>query len=173
MGTVENRDASQRESVSSARDSVPQGRLTFRTVWGGPSPQAGFIEELARIKQRLRTVDFSYHFDLFLTVGGEITPVPSPSGLRTPRVFQPRRTVTGEIRISNDDVSAASDPIAFLRQTIHTAVADLMSRIAARDSAFDVDAERGKIAFLIDEEASTDADAAPDAATPAAEKMSQ
>jgi hypothetical protein len=173
VGTDEYRDASPREPVSTARDSVPQGRLTFRTVWGGPSPQAGFIEELARIKQRVRTVDFSYHFDLFLTVGGEITPVPSPSGLRTPRVFLPRRTVTGEIRISNDDVSAAPDPIAFLRQTIHAALADLMRRIAARDSVFDGDAERGKIAFLIDEEAIPGADAAPDAATPAAEKTRQ
>ncbi|MGV2900097.1 hypothetical protein ACNPM4_00335 [Microbacterium sp. AGC62] len=64
-------------------DGVPNGRLTFRAVWGGPSPQAGFIEEVARIKQRLRTVEFSYQLDLFLTVGGEITPVPGPSGLNT------------------------------------------------------------------------------------------
>ena len=154
---------SQPDSVSTRRDSVPNGRLTFRTVWGGPSPQAGFIEELARIKQHLRKVEFSYHLDFFLTVGGEITPVPSPSGLRTPRVFLSRRTATGEIRISNDDVSTASAPIAFLRQTIHKAVAELMSRIAARDSAFDADAERGKIAFLLDEEATPDVDAVPDA----------
>jgi hypothetical protein len=80
-------------------------------------------------------------------------------------VFLSRRSVTGEIRISNDDVSAASAPIAFLRQTIHTAVADLMSRVAASDSAFDADAERGKIAFLIDEEVTPHAHAVPDAAT--------
>lgn len=140
---------------------------------GGPSPQAGFIEELALIRQYLRTVEFSYHLDLFLMVGGEITPVPRPSGLRTPRVFLSRRTVTGEIRISNDDVSAASAPIAFLRQTLHTSVADLMSRVAARDSAFDEDAERAKIAFLIDEEATPGAHAAPDAAASAAKRMSQ
>ncbi|UOQ57804.1 hypothetical protein MUN78_02915 [Leucobacter allii] len=163
----------QRGPVSARRGSVPAGRLTFRTVWGGPSPQAGFIEELARIKQHVRTVDFSYDFDLFLTVGGEITPIPSPSGLRTPRVFLSQRTVTGEIRISDDDVSAASAPIAFLRQTIHTAVAELMSRIAARDSDFDVDAERGKIAFLDDEAATPDTRAAPDATTPGAERRSR
>lgn len=150
---------------------MPNGRLTFRTVWGGPSPQAGFIEEVARIAQNLRTVEFSYRFDLFLTVGGEITPVPTPSGLRTPRVFLTRRTVTGEIRISNDDVSAAADPVAFLRQTIHTAVDDLISRVAARDSAFDADAERGKIAFLIDEDPAAGAQqVGPDAATPAADR---
>lgn len=142
-----------REPVTPGRDSVPNGRLTFRTVWGGPSPQAGFIEEVGRIKRHLRTLDFSYHFDLFLTVGGEITPVPGPSGLRNPRVSLPRRTVTGEIRISDDDiVSAAPDPVAFLRQTIHGAVDDLIGRIAARDAAFDADAERGKIAFLIEED---------------------
>jgi hypothetical protein len=141
-----------REPVTTGRDSVPNGRLTFRTVWGGPSPQAGFIEEVGRIKQHLRTMDFSYQLDLFLTVGGEITPVPRPSGLRNPRVFLARRTVTGEIRISNDDVGAASDPVAFLRQTIHGAVDDLIGRIAARDAAFDADAERGKIAFLIEED---------------------
>lgn len=161
----------QREPGSVGHDSAPNGRLTFRTVWGGPSPQAGFIEELGRIKHCLRTVEFSYGFDLFLTVGGEITPVPTPSGLRTPRVFLTRRTVTGEIRISNDDVSAAADPVAFLRQTIHTAVEDLISRVAARDSAFDADAERGKIAFLIDEDPAAGAQqVGPDAATPAADR---
>jgi hypothetical protein len=141
-----------REPATTARDTVPNGRLTFRTVWGGPSPQAGFIEEVGRIKRHLRTLDFSYHFDLVLMVGGEITPVPGPSGLRNPRVSLPRRTVTGEIRISNDDVSAAPDPVAFLRQTIHGAVDDLIGRIAARDAAFDADAVLGKIAFLIDED---------------------
>jgi hypothetical protein len=151
-------------------DGVPSGRLTFRTVWGGPRPQAGFIEEVARIKQHLRTVEFSYYLDLFLTVGGEITPVLAPSGLRTPRVFLSRRTATGEIRISNDDVSAAADPIAFLRQTIHQAIAELMSRIAARDPAFDEDAERAKIAFLIDAEATPDTRAVAGAATPVAER---
>ncbi|MCR1783170.1 hypothetical protein KVF89_11555 [Nocardioides carbamazepini] len=133
--------------------------------------RAGFIEDLARIKQRVRTVRFSYHFDLFLTVGGEITPVPSPSGLRTPRVFLSRRTVTGEIRIGNDDASAASDPVTFLRQTIHMAVADLISRIAARDATVDADADLRKIALLVDEEPAPGARPAPD--TPAAERMSQ
>ncbi|MFF1541988.1 hypothetical protein ACFVWL_18085 [Microbacterium sp. NPDC058269] len=93
--------------------------------------------------------------------------------MRTPRVFLSRRTVTGEIRISDDDASAASDPVAFLRQTIHTAVADLIRRIAARDAAFDADAERRKIAFLIDDEPAPGADAVPDATTPAAERMGQ
>ncbi|WP_197021033.1 MULTISPECIES: hypothetical protein [unclassified Microbacterium] len=152
-------------------NAVPTARLTFRTVWGGPRPQAGFIEEMARIKQRLRTVEFSYRLDLFLTVGGEITPVPGPSGLRTPRVFLSPRTATGEIRISNDDVSAAADPVAFLRHTIHQAIAELMSRVAARAPAFDAAAERAKIAFLIDDEAAPDAQAVSDEETPAAERM--
>ena len=67
-----------------------------------------------------------------------------------------------------------TDPIpgAFLRQTMHQAIADLLGRIAARDPDFDADAERAKIAFLIDEEAAPDAQAVPDATTPAAERMS-
>lgn len=162
-----------REPVSTGRESAPAGRLTFRTVWGGPSPQAGFIEELGRIRQCARDVEFAYHFDLFLTVGGDITPVPSPSGLRTPRVFLSRRTVTGEIRISTDDVSEASDPIGFLRQTIYTAIADLMSRIAAKDADFDEDAERAKIAFLIEEDATPGESADAEAAMPPAERMNQ
>lgn len=164
----------QREPGSGGHDSAPDGRLTFRTVWGGPSPQAGFIEELGWIKHYLRTVDFSYHFDLFLMVGGEITPVPRPSGLRTPRVFLSRRTVTGEIRISNDDVSAAADPVAFLRQTIHRAVDDLIGRVSARDAAFGADAERRKIAFLIDEDPAASAQQVdPDAATPATDRTNR
>lgn len=152
------------EQVGAERDSEPDGRITFRTVWGGPSPQAGYIEELGRIKQRLRDVGFAYRFDLFLLFGGEITPVPGPSGLRTPRVFLSRRTVTGEIRISNDDVVVA-DPIAFLRQMIHTALIDLMTRIATRDPAFDADEERRKIAFLVEETATPDTPADPEATT--------
>jgi hypothetical protein len=136
--------------VTDQADSVTNGKVTFRTVWGGPSPQEGFLEELASIRHQMRAVSFSYDFDLFLTVGGEITPVPGPSGLRTPRVFLSRRTVTGEIRIIDDDVSGSPDPVAFLRQTIHRAVAELMDRIAARDDAVDAEAERRKIAFLIE-----------------------
>lgn len=155
------------EQVGAERDSEPNGRITFRTVWGGPSPQAGYIEELERIKRGLRTVGFSYHFDLFLMVGGDITPAPGPSGLRTPRVFLSRRTVTGEIRISKDDVRVAADPIAFLRQTIHTALIDLMTRIATRDPAFDADEELRKVAFLIEEAATPDTPADPEAMTTA------
>lgn len=153
------------EQVSAERDSEPNGRITFRTVWGGPSPQAGYIEELAWIKRGLRTVGFSYHFDLFLMVGGDITQVPGPSGLRTPRVFLSRRTVTGEIRISKDDAEGAADPIAFLRQTIHTALADLMTRIATRDPAFDADEELRKVAFLVEEAATPDTPADPETTT--------
>lgn len=163
----------QQEHVSAERDSEPDGRITFRTVWGGPSPQAGYIEELARIKRGLRTVGFAYRFDLFLMFGGEVTPVPGPSGLGTPRVFLSRRTVTGEIRISNDDVVAATDPIVFLRQTIHTAITDLMTRIATRDAAFDAEGERRKVAFLIEDAATPGAPTDPEATTPAVPKASK
>lgn len=173
MGTSELRGEAIAPMGATGHKNVPAGRLTFRTVWGGPSPQAGYIEELGRIKQRVRAVEFAYHFDLFLTVGGEITPVPPPSGLRSPRVFLSRRTVTGEIRISNDEVSAASDPIGLLRQTIYTAIADLMSRIAAKDADFDADAERVKIAFLLEEDATPGESADAEAAAPPAGRLNQ
>lgn len=157
---------SQQEPVSAEGDSAPNGRITFRTVWGGPSPQTGLIEELAWITRGLRAVRFSYHFDLFLTVGGEISPVSGPSGLRAPRVYLARRTVTGEVRVSKDEVSAAPEPRAFMRQTIHAAVADLLSRVAARDAAFDADTERTKIAFLVEEPEAPDTAAIARAASP-------
>ena len=93
--------------------------------------------------------------------------------MRAPRVFLPRRTVTGEIRISNDEVSAASDPIGFLRQTIYTAIADLMSRIAAKDADVDANAERVKIAFLLEEDATPGESADAEAAMPSTERMNQ
>lgn len=173
MGTSELRGEPIAPMGATGCESVPAGWLTFRTVWGGPSPQAGYIEELGRIKQCARVVEFAYHFDLFLTVGGEITPVPPPSGLRSPRVFPSRRTVTGEIRIGNAEVSAANDPIAFLRHTIHTTIDDLISRIAARDTDFDAGAGRGKIAFLIEEGATPGAQADAEAALPPAERKNQ
>lgn len=173
MGTSELRGEAKAPMGVTGCESVPAGRLTLRTVWGGPSPQAGYIEELGRIKRCVRAVEFAYHFDLFLTVGGEITPVPPPSGLRSPRVFLSRRTVTGEIRISNAEVGAANDPIAFLRHTIHTALDDLISRIATRDTGFDAEAERGKVVFLLEENATPGAQAEEEAAMPPAERKNQ
>lgn len=125
------------------------GRLTFRTVWGGP-PREGLLEEAVRIKQRLRDEAFSYDLDLFLTVGGDITPGEGPSGLRTPRVSLARRRATGEIHVGRDEASAAPDPVEFLRHTIHAALFALLTRVAAKDAEVDVATELAKIVFLAD-----------------------
>ena len=133
-------------------DPQDTGRLTFRTLWGGPSPQAGLIEALAQIKHRLRQASFSYDFDLFLTIGGDITPGVGSSGLHTPRVFLKRRRVTGEIRMTREDISSAAEPAALLRQTIHEAVSELIGLVAVRDATLEADAERAKIAFLLEKD---------------------
>lgn len=124
-------------------------RISFRTVFGGPSIPPDFIEELARLRHRLRAVEFQYGFDLFVVVGGDITVVTHPTGLRVPRVFLGRRTATAQIQMNSDDVSDASDPRAFLFQTIHSAMVELIRRVAARDSEFDADDELRKIEFLV------------------------
>ncbi|TDP91712.1 hypothetical protein EDF62_2331 [Leucobacter luti] len=54
-------------SVSTRRDRVRNGQLTLRTVWGSPLPHTGFAKEIPRITQRVRTVGFSDHLDVFLT----------------------------------------------------------------------------------------------------------
>ncbi|MGO3885460.1 MAG: hypothetical protein ACTJHU_04105 [Mycetocola sp.] len=124
------------------------GALTFRTVWGGPVVQPGVIEELGRIKQHARTVPLAYSFDLSLLVGGDITPGEGPSGLTSPRVSTARRTVTGTIQITRDEVDAAADPVGFVRQTIQSAIDDLITRIAARDGNYDAEAERQRLVFV-------------------------
>ncbi|MFE5645007.1 hypothetical protein [Rhodococcus sp. NPDC056516] len=124
-------------------------RISFRTVFGGPSIPPDFIEELVRLRNRMRSVEFQYDFDLFVVVGGDITVVTDPTGLRVPRVFLRRRTTTAQIQMNSADVMNASDPRAFLFQTIHSTMVELISRIAARDNDFDADDELRKIEFLV------------------------
>ncbi|MGW6658932.1 hypothetical protein [Rhodococcus sp. NPDC055024] len=124
-------------------------RISFRTVFGGPSIPPDFIEELVRLRNRMRSVEFQYDFDLFVVVGGDITVVTDPTGLRVPRVFLGRRTTTAQIQMNSADVMNASDPRAFLSQTIHSTMVELISRIAARDNDFDADDELRKIEFLV------------------------
>ena len=54
--------------------------VTFRTVFGGPSVPLDFIEELTRLRHRLRGIAMQYDFDLFVVVGGDITVVTDPTG---------------------------------------------------------------------------------------------
>lgn len=123
--------------------------VTFRTVFGGPSVPLDFIEELSRLRHRLRGIAMQYDFDLFVVVGGDITVVTDPTGIRLPRVFLGRRTATAQVQMNTDDVMGVSDPRAFLYTTIHAALTELIARVSYRDNDFDADGERAKIEFLI------------------------
>ncbi|KAB2584290.1 hypothetical protein M2405_004735 [Rhodococcus erythropolis] len=123
--------------------------VTFRTVFGGPSVPLDFIEELTRLRHRLRGIAMQYDFDLFVVVGGDITVVTDPTGIRLPRVFLGRRTATAQVQMNTDDVMGVSDPRAFLYTTIHAALTELIARVSDRDNVFDADGERAKIEFLI------------------------
>ncbi|MBH5144709.1 MULTISPECIES: hypothetical protein [Rhodococcus] len=123
--------------------------VTFRTVFGGPSVPLDFIEELTRLRHRLRGIAMQYDFDLFVVVGGDITVVTDPTGIRLPRVFLGRRTATAQVQMNTDDVMGVSDPRAFLYTTIHAALTELIARVSYRDNDFDADGERAKIEFLI------------------------
>lgn len=90
-----------------------------------------------------------YDFDLFVVVGGDISVVTDPTGIRLPRVFLGRRTATAQVQMNTDDVMGVSDPRAFLYTTIHAALTELITRVSDRDNDFDADGERAKIEFLI------------------------
>lgn len=123
--------------------------VTFRTVFGGPSVPLDFIEELTRLRHRLRRIAMQYDFDLFVVVGGDITVVTDPTGIRLPRVFLGRRTATAQVQMNTDDVMGVSEPRTFLYTTIHAALTELIARVSYRDNDFDADGERAKIEFLI------------------------
>lgn len=133
-------------SVTSDVDNA--GRLTFRTVYGGPDVARDYVEELTRLKQQLRELSFPYDFDMFLHIGGEVSSTDGQTGLHAPRVSVAKRSATAQIRMSADDTLAASDRRDFLRRTIHRAVQQMIQRVAAKDKSVDADVESDKIAFL-------------------------
>ena len=90
-----------------------------------------------------------YDFDLFVVVGGDITVVTDPTGIRLPHVFLGRRTATAQVQMNTDDVMGVSEPRTFLYTTIHAALTELIARVSYRDNDFDADGERAKIEFLI------------------------
>lgn len=129
-------------------DADDGGRLTFRTVYGGPDVALEYAEELTRLKIELRELSFPYDFDMFLHIGGDVSSTDGPTGLYAPRVSIAKRSATAQIRIGADDILTASDRRGFLRRTIHEAVRQMIERVAAKDKSVDVDVESGKIAFL-------------------------
>lgn len=134
---------------SSGADEAGTGRVTLRTVYGGPTPQDGIIEEVARIRRVLRDEPFSYDLDLVLMIGGDVTPGSGLSGLRSPRVSLARRTATAQVYVTRDDALHAPDPVVFLRATVHEALVQLVARVAARDPEVDAAAEREGLSSLV------------------------
>ncbi|WP_194820867.1 hypothetical protein [Micromonospora sp. S-DT3-3-22] len=131
--------------------SIPTtGRLSFRTVFGGPGIPGEVITELKRLQTELHGLEWGYDYDLFVTVGGDLTVVSEPTGLQRPRLRLATRTVSGELRYNSEDVLRAGQPAALLRSGLLDALEKLVTRVAARDVEFDVDTERARLASLRD-----------------------
>ncbi|MGW4399848.1 hypothetical protein ACWEHA_31555 [Amycolatopsis nivea] len=126
----------------------PPGSLSFRTVYGGPAVPLDVISELTRLKARLRPLAWQFGFDLFVTVGGDLTVVTEPTGLHRPRVLLAKRVASGELRFNSDDVLRTTDPAALLRPAVHDALDHLVTRVAQRVPGFDAESERARFAFL-------------------------
>lgn len=124
------------------------GRLSFRTVYGGPGIPGETVFALKRLQTELAAEDWGYGYDLFVTVGGDLTVIAAPTALRRPRVMIGARTVSGELRISSDDAMRAADPEPLLRSAVLDALEALAGRVAARDPAFDAPTDRVRIAAL-------------------------
>ncbi|WKU02983.1 hypothetical protein [Micromonospora sp. HUAS LYJ1] len=128
------------------------GRLSFRTVFGGPGIPGEVITELKRLQRELRGREWGYDYDLFVTVGGDLSVVSEPTGLRRPRVHLAARTVSGELRYNSEEVLRAEQPAALLRSGLLDALEKLVARVAARDVEFDAGTERARLASLRDGE---------------------
>lgn len=125
------------------------GRLTFRTVYGGPDAGIAFAGPATRLRALTRDLRFAYDYDLFLHIGGEISTADGPSGVHAPRVSVAKRTVTAQIRVHRDDAAAAADPEALLRHTIHIAMEQLIHRTASKDRSVDEATELAKLDGLV------------------------
>ena len=124
------------------------GRLSFRTVFGGPAIPGEVITELKLLQGELRDLEWGYDYDLFVTVGGDLTVVSEPTGLHRPRVRLAARTVSGELRYNSEEILRAQDPAPLLRRGLLDALEALVARVAARDRAFDADTELARLAAL-------------------------
>ncbi|UKD56898.1 hypothetical protein L3Q65_09305 [Amycolatopsis sp. FU40] len=124
------------------------GSLSFRAVYGDPAIPTAVISELARLKAGLRPLDWQFGYDLFVTVGGDLTVVTEPTALLRPRVMLAERRASGELRLNSDDVLRTTDPAALLRPAVHDALGELVTRVARRVPGFDAESERARFAFL-------------------------
>ena len=125
------------------------GRLTFRTIFGGPSMPNAYRTELDRIKASVARTELQYDLDLSLTIGSDMVPVTHPTGLRSPRINAGKRIVTGAIFVNDADTKARTDHAEFLKSVVSDAVDEILKRIAKKDPDFDPAEERAKLSYLI------------------------
>ncbi|MFF8818416.1 hypothetical protein ACF07D_10525 [Leucobacter sp. NPDC015123] len=121
------------------------GRLSFRTVFGGTTLQEAYYGEPKRITRNLADAEFAYDIDLFLHIGGEVTPGDGATGLRNPRVSTAKRVATAQLIATADDAEAAPDASRYLRELVRRSAAELIARIAAKDRTVDEEAELAKL----------------------------
>ncbi|WP_433674180.1 hypothetical protein [Microbacterium gorillae] len=124
------------------------GSLSFRTVFGGPRIPGAFVEELKGMQHELRALSWDYTYDIFVTVGGDLTVVDEPTRLVRPRISVTKHLATGEIRINSTDVMAFPDPRTVLRPALHNGMSELIDRAAARDGSFDPSGDRNRLATI-------------------------
>lgn len=124
------------------------GRISFRTVFGGPGIPGEVVTQLKLLQAELRCLDLGYDYDLFVTVGGDLTVVTEPTGLHRPRVRVATRTVSGELRYNSEELLRAENPADTLRRGMLDALEQLVARVTARDPEFDADTERTRLAAL-------------------------
>jgi len=124
------------------------GKLTFRTIFGGPEMPNEFRLELDAIESKLKAVDFEYTLDLCLTVGADMITVTHPTGLRSPRINSAKQRVTGTIFINNKDTFRPKDNAAFFREVIYDAVSQIFDRMEVKKVQFSKSKSLDKIAFL-------------------------
>lgn len=129
------------------------GRISFRTVYGGPDAGLAYVADVAQLKRQLGELSFDYDFDLFLHVGGEISSAEGPTGLHAPRVSVAKRTVTAQIRVRAEDLANASEPSVTLRRIIRDALVELVGRVAGKDKSVDASAELAKLETVFGDEA--------------------
>lgn len=122
--------------------------IGFRTVFGGPPTEA--ILPTKQVTRPLGELLLPYDLDILLYVGGDISTSDKPTGLHAPRVSVARRTMTAQIHVGRDELAAAADAREFLHEVIHSAVREMITRIAAKDPSVDAEVEIAKIDALED-----------------------
>lgn len=123
-------------------------KFVTRSDIGGPSVPNEYRTELTRIIDQMQHVDLAYKLEMTLYAGGDFLEITDPTGVYSPRVSATARTAKFVVQLNNQDVMTQDDPASYLRKTIHSALCEMIDRIAASDKTYDPEIERGRIEFL-------------------------